>query len=83
MPIEQVKKERRYRAFIGAICAVGLIYMGISIAVMNHLVQENNAFCLQRAASREAIRTLFEGRSDWKIADQVFMDTHLPPSSNC
>jgi hypothetical protein len=61
------------------IAAFGLIYMGGSLAVMNHLVDESNATCTSRAASRVGLRAYLQViDGDFTAEDQLLIDTYLP-----
>lgn len=82
MPAD-AKLTRKLKYIIGILVAAGLLYISASVLVMNHLVQENNAFCAQRSVARETIRTLFEHRSDWTVEDQQLMDKNLPVTVPC
>jgi hypothetical protein len=77
------KKERKYRIGLAVLVAIGLIYMAISIGVMQHLVQENNDFCQQRQVARTTIRTELMRRSDWTPEDQIILDHGLPEIVSC
>jgi len=65
------------------VVAVACIYVAISIGVMNDLVKKNDELCQARQVSRTVYRTLFEGRDDWSVADQHYLDENLPPIVVC
>lgn len=62
-----------------AIVAVGLIYVGSSVAVMFHLVQENNQTCLSRQEARESARQyLIFIDDDFTEKDKALLDELFP-----
>ena len=80
---EEPKHTRKLKYWIALLVTAGLLYTSGSILVMNHLVQENNAFCQQRQAARSGIRLLFERDPDWEAEDQILLDQTLPEIVNC
>jgi hypothetical protein len=62
---------------------LGLIYMSISLAVMFHLVNENNKDCASREEARGAYRTILVSSPDWTSYQQSILDKYLPVDIDC
>ena len=61
------------------IAAFGLIYMGGSLAVMNHLVNENNRTCTSLQSARDDLRLyLKESDEDFTAQDALLIDRYVP-----
>jgi hypothetical protein len=80
--VEQ-SKSGRFLRWIGLMIGVGLLYMSASIAVMYHLVAENNEDCASRQAARGAYRSILIASPDWTSYQQSLLDKYLPVEIGC
>ena len=77
------RRSRRFLRWIGVMVGLGLIYMSISMAVMYHLVSENNEDCASRTEARGAYRTILMASPDWTSYQQLVLDEYLPVEVGC
>jgi hypothetical protein len=72
------RRSRNFARLAMVMAGIGLLYMGVTIGVMVHLVNENNETCASRTYSRKIIREYIAMLPDWSPADQIELDTKLP-----
>ncbi len=77
------RRARRYATGTIVMAAVGLIYMGGSLALINHLFDAQNESCVSRTKAREGLRLILVSDPAWTDAKQAVLDLNLPAKVGC